>query len=81
MNVEKLLKIVGIGGLCYGALNATFQYGKGCMLRNMKKNDLTVDDMYSIIKTNKHTLPLSKQINWMFIDAGSFELSNSKVES
>lgn len=63
MSIKKVLKIAGICGIVYAASEVSFQYGKGFMLRQMEKHDLTAEETRILIKESINVMPIKQRIN------------------
>ena len=62
MNYKKALKIAGICGGIYALTNLSFQFGKGCILGIMKRDD-TANNMLELLDTYGKYLPIAGRIN------------------
>lgn len=49
MNIKKVLKYGAIFGICNWLINTSYQMGKGSVIKMMKADNLTPDDMLRLL--------------------------------
>lgn len=71
MNIKKIFKIVSIGYGLHILMNVCYHSGKGRMLRYMKQDNLTVDDVQSNIEYVIKNGSLKDRLIFTIIDASA----------